>query len=211
MLIKGAEVFDPALSGDYTEPVRLEVMVNRIPEITYTEVNLGDYTVIHRGWLQSIFNDDWNDEDTRGCAAQFNSSMFTESKEPVFPVTVASINDDIWQDYYVKVTRVQRILNRLSREQGQAGYELLPDPIFAAKKMIGYQLTHPTRQCVRCVQRVAEEFDETSSRFEIALYGNIQRGCALHQVSPTRQVPLCIPHRIEWDETHRRKREKDMV
>lgn len=209
--ILGAEVFDPALSGDYSEPVRLEVMVADLPEPTHTELDVGPYSIIHRNWLQSIFSDDWDDEDTRECAVTFNTSLHTESREPVFPVTIACAATDTWRDFYVKVSRVQRILARLARAQGQPGYEILPDPTYLIDKRIGYQLVHPSRICVRCSEEQAKAVSDLGISKAVVQLSDLPHGCSLHTVGPHRQVALCVRHRIEWDESHRKQREKETI
>ncbi|QAX95443.1 hypothetical protein SEA_NEOEVIE_82 [Gordonia phage Neoevie] len=208
--VVAAEVYEPALSGEWLLPPRLEIILEGVPdEPTHTELNIGDFSIIHRNWLQSIYCDTWNDEDTTECAAIFNSSMHTEDREPVFPVTVAANTEDggLWQDFYVKISRVQRILARLERETGVTGYELLPDPTYAAEKRISYTLVHPERRCVECVHEVAQSFAEDEA--SLVPVEDIQRGCKLVQVAAHRLVPLCSLHtrrRNYWEQSRREER-----
>ncbi|QRI45674.1 hypothetical protein SEA_ROYALG_90 [Gordonia phage RoyalG] len=210
--VTAAEVYDPALSGDYINPPRLEIMVMDMPlEPTFTEVNVGDYTITHYHWLQSIFNDSWDDENTTECASQFNGSMFTEDREPVFPVTVAGMieseGEALWQDYYVKISRVKRILNQLSEYQGIYPYELLPSPIYAAEKKFSYMLVHPSRKCVECVREVAEQFVDAGERIVDVDHVEIEQGCPLVQVNPKRVVPMCSRHERKRNYEQQRNRE----
>lgn len=208
MKILKADVFDPALSGDYDTPTRLEVWVDSIPEMpTFSEINLGQFTITHRSWIHSIFSDlpEWNDEDTRECAAIFNSSMVAESREPVMPVTMMHAGEDgvYWQDYYVKLTRIKRILNYLERTSGTIGYEVTPDPTYAVEKKHSWMIAHPSRACVRCVEEASVLGAEDLSVFS----DSVVKGCKLQQVNAHRVVPMCGPHVAEWNEDHREKRE----
>ncbi|USH44900.1 hypothetical protein SEA_AMORE2_85 [Gordonia phage Amore2] len=208
MKIISAEVMDPALSGDYDTPARLEVMVDAVPdEPSFVETNVGQFSIIHHHWLQSIFSDlpEWDDEDTQACASIFNSAMATEDREPVVPVTVVYITGDnfpVWKDYYVKVTRVRRILNRLERESIGAGYEIVPDPTYALEKKQAWMISHPERVCVVCV--------EDDMQIHGVLASQVKRGCKMQQVRSHRVVPMCKHHRIEWNRAHEDRRKKEL-
>lgn len=217
--ILAAEVFDPALSGDYDTAPRLEIMLYELPEEpSHVELNIGQYSIIHRNWLQSIFSDDpdWDDEDTELCAAQFNSSLAAESREPVMPVTIASQSKqgDVWQDYYVKVSRIQRILNRLERmrEDDKPYYEVVPNALMAEQKMFGWTLAHPERKCVACVHDLIEDtsdvenFHFSSHALDISA---VQSGCKMSQVGEFRQVPLCSFHTRKRNYEWMGRREKE--
>lgn len=214
--VTAAEVYDPALSGDYTQPARLEIMVMDMPvEPTFTEVNVGDYTITHYHWLQSIFNDTWDDEDTAECARLFNGSMHTEDREPVFPVTVAGLvsseGEAVWQDYYVKISRVKGILKKLAAYQGSYPYEILPNPIYAAEKKFSYMLVHPSRKCVECVREVAEQFVEAGEQIMDIDHAEIETGCPLVQVNPKRVVPMCGRHERKRNYEQQRNREQENI
>ncbi|AMS02384.1 hypothetical protein SEA_ADGERS_93 [Gordonia phage Adgers] len=214
--VTAAEVYDPALSGDYVNPPRLEIMVMDMPvEPTFTEVNVGDYTITHYHWLQSIFNDTWDDEDTTECACLFNGSMHTEDREPVFPVTVAGLvsseGEAVWQDYYVKISRVKGILKKLAAYQGSYPYEILPNPIYAAEKKFSYMLVHPSRKCVECVREVAEQFVEAGEQIMDIDHAEIETGCPLVQVNPKRVVPMCGRHERKRNYEQQRNREQENI
>ncbi|QOR56235.1 hypothetical protein SEA_LINETTI_91 [Gordonia phage Linetti] len=214
--VTAAEVYDPALSGDYSQPARLEIMVMDMPiEPTFTEVNVGDYTITHYHWLQSIFSDIWDDEDTTQCARIFNGSMHTEDREPVFPVTVAGMveseGEAVWQDYYVKISRVKRILNTLAAYQGTYPYELVPNPIFAAQKKFSYMLSHPSRKCVECVREIAEKFVEAGEQVMDIDDPRVETGCPLVQVNPHRVVPMCGRHERKRNYEQQRNREQETI
>ncbi|QAY04050.1 hypothetical protein HWC02_gp042 [Gordonia phage Sombrero] len=214
--VTAAEVYDPALSGDYTQPARLEIMVMDMPvEPTFTEVNVGDYTITHYHWLQSIFNDTWDDEDTTECARLFNGSLHTEDREPVFPVTVAGLvsseGEAVWQDYYVKISRVKRILNSLASYQGTYPYELMVNPIYAAEKKFSYMLVHPSRKCVECVREIAERFVEDGEQIMDIDHVEIETGCPLVQVNPKRVVPMCQRHERKRNYEQQRNREQENI
>ncbi|QDM56907.1 hypothetical protein SEA_BEAVER_93 [Gordonia phage Beaver] len=214
--VTAAEVYDPALSGDYVNPPRLEIMVMDMPvEPTFTEVNVGDYTITHYHWLQSIFNDTWDDEDTTECARLFNGSLHTEDREPVFPVTVAGLvsseGEAVWQDYYVKISRVKGILKKLAAYQGSYPYEILPNPIYAAEKKFSYMLVHPSRKCVECVREVAEQFVEAGEQIMDIDHAEIETGCPLVQVNPKRVVPMCGRHERKRNYEQQRNREQENI
>ncbi|QGH76233.1 hypothetical protein SEA_JELLYBONES_91 [Gordonia phage Jellybones] len=214
--VTAAEVYDPALSGDYTQPARLEIMVMDMPvEPTFTEVNVGDYTITHYHWLQSIFNDTWDDEDTTECARLFNGSLHTEDREPVFPVTVAGLvsseGEAVWQDYYVKISRVKGILKKLATYQGTYPYEILPNPIYAAEKKFSYMLVHPSRKCVECVREIAEQFVEAGEQVMDIDHVEIETGCPLVQVNPSRVVPMCGRHERKRNYEQQRNREQENI
>ncbi|WIC40078.1 hypothetical protein SEA_DAKITI_92 [Gordonia phage Dakiti] len=214
--VTAAEVYDPALSGDYSQPARLEIMVMDMPiEPTFTEVNVGDYTITHYHWLQSIFSDIWDDEDTTQCARIFNGSMHTEDREPVFPVTVAGMveseGEAVWQDYYVKISRVKRILNTLATYQGTYPYELVPNPIFAAQKKFSYMLVHPSRKCVECVREIAEKFVEAGEQVMDIDDPRVETGCPLVQVNSHRVVPMCGRHERKRNYEQQRNREQETI
>lgn len=206
--ILAAEVFDPALSGEYDLPARLELIIDQVPtEPTHVELNQGPFSIIHRNWLQSIFSDepDWDDEDTTECAAIFNSAMATEGREPVMPVLIASEDADgmVWQDFYVKVSRINRILAKLERMQGVQGYEAIPDPTYAIEKRNVWMLQHPKRICAVCSQEVAAESEDR----DLVVLTDLPAGCKYQQVREHRLVPMCPIHRKEWNEEHREYRE----
>lgn len=210
-----AEVFDPALSGDYDSPARLELLMEDVPEEpTAIELNLGVFSVSHRHWLQSIFCDEpyWDRENTTECAVTFNSSRFTEGREPVFPVFVASRgpSGEIYNDFYVRITRVRRILRKLQElNPNGSGYELLPDPTWAAEKKIGWTLAHPLRTCVRCAEELANLEENQTARDLPMLPGDLQHGSQLVQVRLHRQVPMCPSHKDEWNRLARIRREQE--
>lgn len=215
MKIIGADVFDPALSGDFVTPVRLELIVDSVPESpTFTEINIGQFTILHRHWLQAIYSDEpsWDDTDTRECASIFNSAMSTEDREPVMPVTVAWMDEETgqnWQDFYVKITRVKRILNKLEKLNGKEGYEAIPDPTYSIEKKHSWMLQHPVRKCVCCLQDQAES--ASTAPDEVSLFGLYTPEGIPVQVGPHRVVNMCLAHRSEWNNKQRvEKRTKEL-
>lgn len=220
LTILAAEVFDPALSDDYDTAPRLEIALAEMPdEPTWVELNKGQYTIMHRNWLSSIFSDDpdWDDEDTELCAAQFNSSLVGESREPVMPITVAGhdASGQVWQDYYVKLSRVRRILNRLAMEKGGQPYEVVPNGPMVEDHMFSWTLMHPERMCVKCIhevmlERVTEFCAIGRNVFtQESELKKVQRGCSLVQVRPYRQVPMCSKHTAAWNYEHMQDRVKE--
>ncbi|AKJ71773.1 hypothetical protein TIN2_83 [Tsukamurella phage TIN2] len=209
--ILAAEVFDPAMSGEYDLPARLELVVDRLPtEPTYMELNQGPFSITHRNWVQTIGCDEpwWDDEDTTECAAIFNSSAAAAAREPVMPVLIASEDADgmVWQDFYVKISRVRRILNKLERLQGVQGYEVIPDPTYALEKRNGWMLQHPRRICVVCAQEAAEGAGDGG----LVSLDHLPPS-KYQQVRPHRVVPMCHAHRADWNENHREYREEETV
>lgn len=219
MKILGAEVFDPALSGDFDTPTRLEVRVEDYPEQP-TYVDLGaDFTVTHRNWLMSIFAEsgemlmkgwEWDDENTQHCAAVYNT-LTDDATEAVIPVTILA-NDKhglVWQDHYVKLERVRRILNKLARMQGTQAYELVPDETYVEDKMIAWTIRHPARVCVRCAQDMAASV--TAHSGVIVKLDDLPQHCDLVRVRRHRLVPMCATHRSEWNNQRKEHRRKESV
>ncbi len=219
MKIIGAEVFDPALSGDYDTPTRLEIRVDNYPDEP-THVDLGaHFTVTHRHWLASIFADSgellmdgwkWDDEDTRHCAAVYNT-LTDDATEAVMPVTVLAQDKTglVWQDFYVKLERVRRILNKTGRLQGTVPYELVPDETYVEDKMIAWTIRHPTRVCVRCAQDMAAS--TTAYSGVLVNLDDLPQHCELVRVRRHRMVPMCTRHRAEWNQERKEQRQRESI
>lgn len=217
MEVVGAEVYDPGMSGEITLPVRLEILVTGLPVApTHTE-DVGHFTVRHYHWLHTIeapgyLDEEWDDENTTQCASVYNTSMYTADREPVMPVTVAAMTtdnkgDEVWMDFYARISRVQRILNRLEKQNNYVGYEVIPDPTYVSEKEFGWMLMHPARVCVQCAHSLALDTGDNES-LPVA---DLPKGCRLVQVAEHKLVPMCTWHRASWNETHRAERERKAV
>lgn len=202
-----AEVFDPALSGDYDTPPRLEIMFSEYVADSPHLEEVGPYDVTHFRWLQEIESNapHWADLNEHERAAEYNASMFTEGREPVVPVTVA-VNraSQMWQVFYVKVSRVRTILNYIRREIGaNIYYEVVPDPTYTVEKVAAYTFLHPARKCVVCVKEATDEaavYGRSLVRFT-----DIESMCSLQKVRAHRVVPMCDEHQ----KSYRSKVEQD--
>jgi len=143
-----ATAFDPALSGDYEDHVRLELLVaGNLDEPSRTE--LGDvFSVFYYGPLMRIYTDldNWNDEMPERCAQIYNTHFTNEQTKPVIPVTV-SHEGDMWETYYLSIDRVSKLLRKFS-----TNYEVLPHPTFSLKKEHAWYLQHKSRVCVFCAE-----------------------------------------------------------
>lgn len=183
-----AEVFDPAASGHYDLPVRLEIRVSEIPEEP-THTAVGDtFTRTNYKWLSRLFSDHiaWDEDDTNLCAAIYNSHDENHYEAPLFPVTAMFAGEQYGMDFFVTVDRVARILRRLDN-----GYELLPNPLFSVDKMHGWMIQHSSRICVDCVNEAAEVTPLTRGTIDLA---GLARGNYLYRLGPYRPAPLCVRH-----------------
>lgn len=202
-LITHAEVFDPALSGDYDTPPRLEIGLAghfATEEDPFVE-EVGPYDVTHFRWLQEIESTsvEWNDLNEAERAAQYNSSMFAEGREPVVPVTVLGEWQKFWQVFYIKVSRARTILNFIRRTTGQnVYYEVVPDPTYAIEKKSAYTFMHPARKCVACVNESMTEAAEMGRSLQ--RFSDIESMCGLQRVRAHRVVPMCDKHQHGYRE-----------
>lgn len=207
LYVESAEVFDPALSGDSSLPVRLELHVVGLPdEPTFTDLG-NKFSVMHYSWLQRIYSEewDWSETDNMQNAAIYNSSLVNEDREAVFPVTVfhGDIGDEgFGEEYFIRISRAKRILRHIEREQGHGGYELLPDPTYIEEKKIAWYLQHSNRQCVECVQERAKA-THPGSTVDIR---QIPDMCKVYKAKPHRLVTLCAWHGSVLNETRKAER-----
>ena len=201
--IIAAEVFDPALSGDFETPPRLELQVSETflrPEDEPFYEEVGPFDVTHYRWLAEIENVSdtaWPEMNEAERAAKYNSSMFTEGREPVVPVTVMIESQEFWTVYYAKVSRVRSILNYIRKEIGATVYyEVVPDETYADEKMSAYTFMHPARKCVRCVNDLMEQAEQNGK--SLTRFEDVGSMCPLQKVAKHRKVPMCEAHRAEY-------------
>lgn len=210
LYIERAEVFDPALSGDSSLPVRLEAHVVGLPEeATYTDLG-NKFTVIHYSWIHKIFSEewDWSETDNVENAAIYNSSLVNADREAVVPITIFSGvagEDGFGEEYFVRISRAKRILRHIERQQGHVGYELLPDPTYLEDKKIGWYFQHANRQCVECVAEKAKlnEFARPGTELDLRQVPDM---CRLYKAKPHRLVTLCEYHGGVLNDTRKAER-----
>lgn len=184
--IVSAEVFDPAASGEYHLPARLELRTAGMPEEpTHTDLT-DDFSRMHYHKFSRIFSDlpEWDDEDTSLCAAIYNSHPDTTYLSPVVPVTVMFPGEQYGMDFYIDLIYAARILRKVG------GYELMPNPCYAAEKRNAWMIQHTSRACVDCTREVATA-TELGKTINLA---GVPLGSHLYQVSPYRPAPLCMRH-----------------
>ncbi|QFG08566.1 hypothetical protein PBI_ASERPROCKY_80 [Gordonia phage ASerpRocky] len=188
--IVAAEVFDPAASGEWELPARLELRLEGMTEDpTWSQVE-ANYTRSHYKWLSRIFSDHiaWDENNTNLCAAIYNTDPDNKYEQPVVPVTVLFQDEMFGMDFYVAVDRVARILRKLNN-----GYELIPNPLFAAEKMHGWMIQHSARVCVQCV-RTAAEITPIGSAINLA---GLPMANKMYRLGEYRPGPLCDKHFAE--------------
>jgi hypothetical protein len=210
MFIVKAEVFDPALSDKAYLPVRLEISVMGMPEEpTFTDLG-SKFSVFHYSWLQRIYSEewDWSETDNASNAAIYNSSIATESLEPVMPVTVINLNTDggeigFGEEYFIRITRAKRILRRIEKDEGRTGYECLPHPLYAEEKKSAWYFQHANRMCIECAREHADLTAVDSAELDLHQVPDM---CKLYKVLPYRLVALCKQHASIFNEERKGER-----
>lgn len=184
MTIIQATVFDPALSGDETLQPRLNILTDFLYE---EPINIYQ----NRDWIADEydpfygFTHKW-DENIETDVGLFNTSRVLD--EPLFPVTV-SVGGDMWLEYYMKVSRVRKLLRRFTGEGQDCNavnptpWTLVLDDTAGLKGKLEYRLVNPSKACVRCFQK----------------NGKYMFGIEEMQVAPGRLAWLCRTHRAEFN------------